>query len=646
MARKRRSGSAAKGLNPVKAQVRSATSPVSGDVADDRSRAGRSWWRKRAVHAATPAALAFLASLNSLWNGWVADDFTQIVTSVPLRKLSNIPLSFVTSVWSYATADSVVTVDSYYRPLFMTLFTINYAIAGLAPWAWHLINVLIHTAVTLLVFVTIRELTSRPAIAVLTAALFAVHPVHAESVAWVSGITDPLMSLFFLPAFLFYLRFHKTRRGVLFGLTILFYLVALFAKETALALPLLIAYCEIFHFREASLGERFKRAVLLPSLLVPPTILYIVIRYIALNGILFGTGPQYPFSYALKTIPLATLKYLKLMSLPWGQSYQHYTEFVTSIATREFLLPLVGVCLVIAALSYLRSRMMWFGAVWFILVLAPALLAMRQFDREYLLQDRYLYIPSIGFCLAAALLIDKLNDRWGLKLSATIAIVLILVFGAANVRQNRMWKDGETIFANCVDTDPGSAEAHLSLGRIYFESGRVRDGEEHVRRALELAPGNPSPYLLLSFFAHQRGKLDQSNEYIERGIAAVSETPVTRFKLATLHLNLALLYGETRNLEVEEYQLLKSIEIWPRATGWFHAGQFYLEQARYQEAMTMFEKARSNVPEKFSQIHLKLGQTYDRLGQTENARAEYQRFLELAPDAPESAAVKARLARM
>jgi tetratricopeptide (TPR) repeat protein len=627
MARKRRSSSVAKGLNPVKAEVRSATSAVSGDVSNDSGQSGRLWWRKRAVHAAAPAALAFLASLNSLWNGWVADDFTQIVTSVPLRKLSNIPLSFVTSVWSYATADSVVTVDSYYRPLFMTLFTINYAIAGLAPWAWHLINVLIHAAVTLLVFVTIKELTSRPAIAALTAALFAVHPVHAESVAWVSGITDPLLSLFLLPAFLFYL-------------------VALFAKETALALPLLIAYCEIFHFKEGAFKNRLKRAVLLSSLLAPPTIFYVIIRYIALNGILFGTGPQYPFNFALMTIPLAILKYLKLMSLPWGQSYQHYTEFVTSMAAKEFLLPLIGVCLVIAALIYLRSRMMWFGAVWFILVLAPALLAMRQFDREYLLQDRYLYIPSIGFCLAAALMIDKLSDRWGVKLSATIAIVLILVFGAANVRQNRMWKDGETIFANCVDTDPGSAEAHLSLGRIYFESGRVRDGDEHVQKALELAPGNPSPYLLLSFFARQRGKLDQSIEYIERGIAVVPQTPVTRFKLATLHLNLALLYGQTRNLEVEEHHLLKSIEIWPRATGWFHAGQFYLEQARYQEAITMFEKARSNVPEKFSQIHLKLGQTYDRLGQTESARAEYQRFLELAPDAPESGAVKARLARM
>jgi len=646
MPRKRRSSSAPKGLNPAKAHLRPLASSTAGEVADDNSRASRPWWRKRWVQAWTPAALALLAPLNSLWNGWVADDLTQIVTSVPIQKLSNIPLSFVTSVWSYATADSMVTVDAYYRPLFMTLFTVNYAIAGLAPWAWHLINVLIHTAATLLVFVTIKELTSRPGIATVAAALFAVHPVHAESVAWVSGITDPLMSLFLLPAFVCYLRFHMTRRKALFGLTMLFYLIALFTKETALSLPLLIAYCEIFYFREASLRERFKRAVLLPFLLVPPTILYIAIRYIALNGILFGTGPQYPFNFALMTIPLATLKYIKLMSLPWGQSYQHYTEFVTSMFTKEFLLPLVGVCLVIAALAYLRSRMMWFAAVWFILLLAPALLAMRQFDREYLFQDRYLYIPSIGFCLAVALMIDKLNARWGSRASAAVVVVLIAAFGAGNIRQNSMWKDGQTIFANCVATDPGSAEAHVSVARIYFDLGRVREAEEHALRALELAPDNPNPYLVLSFFAHKNGKLDRSIEYLERGIAAVPETPVTRFKLATVHLNLALEKVQTKNLDVAEYHVLKSIEIWPRPTGWFHAGQFYFDQGRNAEAMTMFEKARGSLPERFSAIHLKLGQTYDRLGHTENARNEYQRFLELAPDAAESTAVKARLARM
>ena len=646
MPRKRRSSSAPKGLNPAKAHARPAAGPVAGSVENDNSRAEHSLWNKRWVHVTAVAALAFLASLNSLWNGWVADDLTQIVTSVPIQKLTNIPLSFVTSVWSYATADSMVTVDAYYRPLFMTLFTINYAIAGLAPWAWHLINVLIHTGAALLVFVTIKELTSRPGIATVTAALFAVHPVHAESVAWVSGITDPLMSLFLLPAFVFYLRFRKSGRKALFGFTILFYLVALFAKETALALPLLIAYCEIFHFRGIGLKGRLKRAVLLPSLLVPPTILYIVIRYIALNGILFGTGPHYPFNFALMTIPLAALKYLKLMSLPWGQSYQHYTEFVTSMATTEFLLPFVGVCMVIAAIAFARSRMMWFGAVWFILFLAPALVAMRQFDREYLLQDRYLYIPSIGFCLAVALMIDRLNARWGFRASAAIAVVLIAAFGAGNIRQNSMWKDGQTIFANCVATDPGSAEAHVSLARIYFDLGRVREAEEHALTALQLAPDNPNPYLVLSFFAHKNGKLDRSIEYLERGIAAVPETPITRFKLATVHLNLALQRVQTKNLDVAEYHVLKSIEIWPRPTGWFHAGQFYFDQGRNAEAMTMFEKARASLPERFSAIHLKLGQTYDRLGHTENARNEYQRFLELAPDAAESTAVKARLARM
>ena len=359
------------------------------------------------IWALAPVALAILVSLNALWNGWVADDDTQIVRNAALQKLSNIPHSFTSSVWSYATNDILFTVDTYYRPIFMTLFTINYSIVGLAPWGWHLINLLIHAAATLLVFITIRELTQRPELGAITAALFAVHPAHAESVAWASGITDPLMSLFLLPAFWCYLRWRNGGRKYLVVGLVLFYFVALFGKETALALPLVIGWCELFYFKDAGpLKVRLMRAAAVPALLVVPTLVYLLMRSFALRGVLLGSGQRYPTDWALMTVPLAIVKYLELTLLPWGHSYQHYTEFVGSITATKFVLPLLVIAAVIAAIWAIRSRLFNLGAVWFIALLAPALAGMRQFDPEYLVQDRYLYIPSIGFCLALALLID------------------------------------------------------------------------------------------------------------------------------------------------------------------------------------------------------------------------------------------------
>jgi tetratricopeptide (TPR) repeat protein len=233
-----------------------------------------------------------------------------------------------------------------------------------------------------------------------------------------------------------------------------------------------------------------------------------------------------------------------------------------------------------------------------------------------------------------------------LKVGASVAAVLVIAYGAADIRQNRVWSDGITVFQNCVDTDPDSAEAHLSLGRVYWETGRVREGEVHARKALELAPSSASPYLLLSYFARSSGRIDTSIEYLERGVSAVSEDPISRFKLATMHLNLGLLQAQLKNSAGAEENLLRSLEIWPRVTGWFYTGQFYFDQGRYQEALAMFEQALDKVPRRFAQIHLRLGLTYDKLGQSENARASYQKYLELAPDAPDRAEVTRRLSQV
>src|ERR1051325_4483926 len=217
-----------------------------------------------------PAALGFLASLNVLRNDFVSDDAQQVLNNLFIRDLKNLPLAFTTSVWSFATTDIAATAQPYFRPMFSALFTVNYAIFGTAsPVGWHLVNVLIHTTVTGLAYVTCKELSGRRTLALIAATLFAVHPVHTESVAWVSGVTDPLMALFLMPSFYFYLLYRKTRKRRFMGFTLLLFLFALWSKETAFALPLVIAYCELFHFKDAPpLGRRLKRLVTLAAVFV------------------------------------------------------------------------------------------------------------------------------------------------------------------------------------------------------------------------------------------------------------------------------------------------------------------------------------------------------------------------------------------
>jgi tetratricopeptide (TPR) repeat protein len=596
----------------------------------------------RAGYALVPVILAVIASINTLWNHFASDDLEQVLHNSFIKHLGNLPAAFTSSVWSFNASDIIFTVDPYFRPIFINLFTLNYALFGTAPWGWHLVNVLIHTGVTLLVFVVSREITGRNWVAALTAMLFAVHPAHAESVAWVSGVTDPLMCLLLLPALYFYLRFRKQRAKYLLGCALGFYFLALLSKETAVALPVIVVYCELIHFKEgATFRDRLVRASRIMALFAVPTAIYFLLRYHALGTLVFGGQSRYPLVPSLLTVPLAIQKYLGLMLVPWGYNYQHYTGFVETAGGGLFIAPLAFLAAIAIGVALLRSKALTFAAVWFIVTLAPALAAMRQFEPAYLLQERYLYAPSIGACLAIAIGIESLAKRdWfgsrGRAVAASLAVVLVLVWGGVFVMQNRVWDDTMTVYKNSVAVTPRSPLAHVFLSRSYYDAGRPREAEAEARTALDLDSRCATAYMNLSYFAKMSGKLDRACEYLEDGISAVPEGTMTRHDLATISLNLGLLYGQRKMFEQGERQLLRSIEISPRAVAWYYTGQFYFDQGRFEDARVMFERTLGHVPRWFAPIHLKLGRTYEALTDTARAEMEFEKYVVLAPpDAPD-----------
>src|SRR5262249_35060193 len=145
-------------------------------------------------------------------------------------------------------------------------------------------------------------------------------------------------------------------------------------------------------------------------------------------------------------------------------------------------------------------------------------------------------------------------------------------------------------------------------------------------------------YLNLSYYAHRAGRIDQAIDYLKKGIASVPVSPLTRHSVGTIYVNLGLLLAQKQDLAGAESAFQTSIEVSPRAVGWYYAGQFYYDQNRFDQARDMFEKARGKAPQWFAPIHLKLAQTYDRLGEDNLARVSYQKFLEVAPASDENRA--------
>ncbi len=651
MAKKNQPSTTTKSLHESKTKVADEAINQTIEDRDSTRRNSKDIWRRAII--LIPVALALLSSMNTLWHDFASDDVQQVLANIVIRDLKNLPLAFTTSVWSFASSEIGATSQPYYRPLFSALFIINYALFKTSSaFGWHLVNVLIHALVTLFVFMVCGEYTKSRKLALITASLFAVHPVHAESVAWVSGVTDPLMCLFLLPSFYFYLRYRKSGKPYLIALMLLFFLLALWSKETAIALPVVIAYCELFHFNESlSVKQKIARLSILAGLFVLPVAIYIFTRFQAFGAFVAGDELRYPWSAALLTIPIALAKYLWLLVVPVGYSYQHHTPFVTSVASLQFLAPLLMVAALVGAIVWSKSPLLKFSSLWFLAFIAPALAGIVSFDPPYIVQERYLYIPSMGFCLAVALGIEWIASRKWFAQSERVAfgllVLLVVVWGAAYVQANTYWYDTIRVFQRVVEADPNSAQAHAALSITYSSMGRPREAEAESKKALELDPQCISAYSNLSFFSKQAGKLDEAIGYLEQVTSNIALTPTTRTHLATAYLNLGLLYAQRKDFELAEKALQQSNALWSRTIGYYHLGQYYFGRGRYEEALALYQEVTRRTPDNYPPIYLVIGSAYERLMQVDKAVAAYNKYLELAPaDVPDRDEVTVRIRRI
>jgi protein O-mannosyl-transferase len=595
-----------------------------------------------------PVALALVASLVTLANGFACDDSAQIANNGLIKSLANVPAAFTSRAWQFAPPEVSALSQSYYRPLFNVWLAVNNAIFGASAWGWHLTTLLLHLAATALVFVVINELFDRRNLALIAACLFAVLPVHAEAVAWVSGGVEVLMTLLLLAALHFYLRYRQSGQGYQLALALGFYLLALWSKEAALAFPFVVAYLELARPGRAPSKARGPRAAWVAAGLALVTALYVLMRYQANDTVFAADEARWPFGLVLLTMPLAVVKYLALLVWPFGYSYQHYTLPVTAVGSVRLLAPLAGLAALAFVVARYGSRELRFAGAWFVVTVAPALLAMNRFELEHLVQERYLYLPSLGFCLALALGVEWLAARQSFKLSpdrfAAAAVAAVVAFySVAYILHSRHWSDSLAVYRQAVAVAPDSAPAYSGLALELAYAGRAREAEPAARRAIELDPQYADGYLKLSYLAAQQGSLSRAIDILEQAKSAIAQTPVNRRVLATLVLNLSRLYTQKKDYATAIDYAEQSRALWPRTAGWYYTGLAYFNAGRADEALPFYQETVRRLPPTFAPIHLSLGVVYDNMGRLEQARDEYQTYLALAPQAADSKNVQTLL---
>lgn len=447
---------------------------------------------------------------------FVYDDVFQIALNPHIHSWHYFPIYFTQNVWSHVPYNTA----GFYRPLFLSWLRVNNVIFADEPAGWHLTTLLVHLLATFLVYLLGWELLKNRNSALLSAAIFGVHPIHIETTAWVSGVNESLACLFFLSAFLGYLQWKKTsgkKRWLAASLG--FYAAALLVKETAAILVLVIAAYEYFcgTFADSEWAERKPAQFRVVAWYGGVLLLYGVARSFAVHG--FASRATASATTSLFSWPWLLWLYLKMLIWPGRLSPLYDFSYVTHATDLRFIVPVVAVIVFVLALIRWSRRnsanVTLFLFTWFAITLAPAFAQFIVARSSESYHDRYLYLPSV----ALALLIGMLLEKTALQASAmqgqviwTCAGVLVVFFAVSTRAQMGVWESNYSLFAHSHEVAPKNELAASNLAAELINRGRYREARALSLEMIQLHPGTVPPLgtaASASFLLHDYAAAEQ-----------------------------------------------------------------------------------------------------------------------------------------
>lgn len=536
------------------------------------------------------AALAVAVYANALGNGLHVDDRYQIVTNPWIQSLRNLPTIFASGVWDFDGR-----VSSYYRPMMYVLYSLVYAIAGAAPWAYHFLNIALHAGSATLAFLVARALLESRASgtpwwhapALLTGVLFAVHPIHTEPVAWAAGVVDLSYSFFYLLAFYLLIRGIGRIRNLVLALAA--YGAALLSKEPAITFPAVaLVYWSLREGRELGFWGLARR--LAPWVLV--SVAYLALRSVALGGLAPSTSPLElsPTEYVLTATSLLG-RFLRAQLFPTTLNFWHVFTPVTSLWSFEAAVALatVGTWVILFVWAILRRAVVPTVALAFaVLPLMPTLmLASLNQGLENAFAERYLYLPSFGVVLLAGWAIAALYPaRVGAARALTAVLAAVSVFGAAvTVNRNPVWKSSLSLWADASSKSPQSGVANLNYGYALTAAGRGAEGRRYIDRGVAL---NRDLIRIEMERAISYAQQQRSSEAILAFHRVLAMDPGS----SQAHYNLGVLYGEQGQEARAIGEYLAAIKLNPAAADAHNnLGILYSTGGFRQQALQHLEEA-------------------------------------------------------
>lgn len=501
--------------------------------------AKRAWWWELAF--LLPAVILGAALyVNAVKGDFVYDDQRQIVRNSLIQDSKQVWRALTSDVWAFK--GSGVAASNYWRPTFVAWMIANFRLFGVEDSGpWHITNIVLHVGVIILAFFLLRRFGLSPPVAAAITVIFAAHPAHTESVAWISGSPDLLMALALLGSLWFVLSIREKSSTEKWFWALALYLIALGSKEVAVLFPVVVL--SVF-WRSSATGETRGRSGPDAVMQCAPFVVLAAIYFIARIGVLgqFAEAPldAPSFGSVLLSAPAVFTFYLRQIVFPYwvGPSYSLRPVTGHNLGLANFVLPLLiaGTSLIMMIWLARRSLVQRAGLALFLITLGPAM-NIGAFQPEQLVHDRYLYLPLLGFLMLVvpelARLLSRVFEDQGNRMEwalAGLALLLCVPLGVQTVRNNRAWLSELALWERSIQVDPNSAWNYQQYGAELLAEGKPDAALAAFDRSIAI---KPSPQALMG---RGRGYADKKKyASSEADFQAVIDMPNERVPAYTLY---------------------------------------------------------------------------------------------------------------
>jgi len=533
----------------------------------------------------------------------------------------NIKWAFTTGYWAN------------WQPLTWISHMVNCELFKLNPLYHHLTNLLLHIADTVLLFLVLYIMTTALWQSAFVAALFALHPLHVESVAWVAERKDVLSTLFCLLAFAAYWRYTKQKSVGFYSLTLLLFVLGLMSKPMLVTFPfilLLLDYWPLNRFSSLLLpGSRkiFYRLVIEKIPFFALSAVSCVITYIVQkNAGAVSSCRQLSLDNRIINALLSYFRYIRTMFVPTKLAilYPYTSDSLSATAA-----VIIAIAILVVTILFLKlaknHKYLITGWFWYLGTLVPVIGLVQVGAQTH--ADRYTYISLIGIFIIIAWGANDLlkNYRYRTQLLAVAALAALSASALCTVHQVGYWKNAVTMFEHTAAVTNKNARAHAILGLAYSAKKQYPQAAEHYQMALAIEPDFAVAITNLGCVYAETGNPEKAVELHEKAIKLTPE-------LAMAHYNLATAYGKLNRHADAMAEYKKTLELDPDIVeAHFGLGIAYANSRLYGEAEQEFNKTLKLNPE-YAQGHYSLALLYADTGRKDLALTQYKTLKSLDPN--------------